>query len=73
MFDRLWRRVTHLFQREEFTADLQEEMRLHVELRARRLEERGIDPAEAASAAARTATQRSKRNTSVSLPSPRPS
>ena len=54
MFDRLWRRVTHLFQREEFTADLQEEMRLHVELRARRLEERGIDPAEAASAARRS-------------------
>src|SRR5262245_35369783 len=53
MFDRLWRRLVHRFRRDEFAGDLQEEMRLHVELRARRFEERGIDPAEASYAALR--------------------
>lgn len=48
----LWHRLRYLFQRDRETADLQEEMRLHLELRARRMEERGLG-AETARFAAR--------------------
>jgi hypothetical protein len=34
-FGQWLRRLTYLFRRDEFTSELQEEMRLHVELRAR--------------------------------------
>jgi hypothetical protein len=48
----LWNRVRYLFRRDGEAADLREEMRLHMELRARRMEERGI-PAPIARSAAR--------------------
>src|SRR5438046_10583114 len=50
---RLWRRLRIWFQRDRFEADLAEEMRLHVELRTRRLEREGVEPAEARAAARR--------------------
>jgi hypothetical protein len=37
----LTRRIKYLLHREEFAHDLDEEMRLHLELRASRLRERG--------------------------------
>ena len=43
----LCRRLAYLFRRDEFTQDLQEEMRLHVELRARKFEQQGIAGKEA--------------------------
>jgi putative ABC transport system permease protein len=42
-FERLWRRVRALVTRDRFDADLEEEMRLHVDMRARRLEAAGHD------------------------------
>ena len=39
--DRLWRRLRALVTRDRFDGELEEEMRLHVEMRARRLEEQG--------------------------------
>lgn len=41
------RRFLHLFHRDEFSSDLNEEMQLHVELRARKLHRQGIDSTEA--------------------------
>jgi predicted permease len=43
----LLRRVARLFGRERLDAQLQEEMRLHIELRARALVDEGMDPREA--------------------------
>jgi predicted permease len=43
----LFRRVVHLLQRDRLTAELEEEMRLHRDLRARRLEESGVPPDDA--------------------------
>ena len=51
--------LLHQFRRDEFTSDLQDEMRLHVELRARRLREQGVHPDEAAYAALRQFGNRS--------------
>jgi putative ABC transport system permease protein len=47
------RRVAAFFDRDEQAAALREEMRLHVELRARKLCQQGLGPAEAARAAQR--------------------
>jgi putative ABC transport system permease protein len=52
MFAAFLRRLRCLFRRDEFAGELAEEMRLHVELRARKLADRGI-PAEEARLAAR--------------------
>src|SRR5690242_10477379 len=41
------RRLRHIFERNDFARDLNEEMRLHVELRARKLRERGVEEKEA--------------------------
>jgi len=41
------RRFRHLFHRDKFTIDLNEEMRFHVELRARKLHQQGISSTEA--------------------------
>jgi predicted permease len=49
----LWLRILALFQREQFDADLKEEMRLHLELREREHLERGLSPREAHYAAQR--------------------
>lgn len=43
----LWRRLLFLCHRDQMTQDLEEEMRLHTELRANRLSEQGIDSQEA--------------------------
>ena len=48
----LWNRIRYLMRRDRESADLQEEMRQHMELRARRMEQRGL-PAESARNAAR--------------------
>src|SRR4051794_941298 len=48
----LARRITHLFGRGKFSSELDDEMRLHLELRARRLRENGMTE-EGARAAAR--------------------
>ena len=53
------RRLFHQFRRDEFTSDLQDEMRLHVELRASRLREQGVPPDEASYAALRQFGNRS--------------
>ena len=45
--DRLWRRLRALVTRDRFDGDLEDEMRLHVEMRARRLEEQGRTPDDA--------------------------
>jgi len=37
-----WRRVAYLFRRDRFAAELEEEMRLHIELRARQLRQQGV-------------------------------
>jgi len=42
------RRLAALFHRQRFAADLREEMRLHIELRARRLSEQGVPDADMA-------------------------
>src|ERR1051326_7556517 len=49
----LLRRVRYLFRQSENSADLDEEMRLHMELRARQLRERGVDTEQARFAARR--------------------
>jgi putative ABC transport system permease protein len=49
----LWNRLRHWLHRDQATADLEEEMRLHMELRARRMAERGLDPHDAHWAARR--------------------
>ena len=49
----LTRRIKYLLHREEFANDLDEEMRLHLELRASRLRERGMNAEEARFAARR--------------------
>jgi putative ABC transport system permease protein len=46
-FRELRHRLSHLFRRDEFAADLNEEMRLHIELRARKLQHRGLAEQEA--------------------------
>src|ERR1039457_2350642 len=46
-FRELRRRLLHLFERDEFARDLNEEMRLHIELRARKLHQRGLSEEEA--------------------------
>ena len=48
-----WRRLVYLFHRDRFAADLQEEMRLHIELRARKLRRLGVGEEEAPYAARR--------------------
>jgi macrolide transport system ATP-binding/permease protein len=53
------RRVQYLFRRDRFTADLDEEMRLHVELRARKLEAHGVSAYDAPYAAQRQFGNRS--------------
>jgi len=50
----LWRRLRMLFHRRQFQAELEEEMRLHLELRAQEHAENGLD----AEAARRTAYRR---------------
>jgi putative ABC transport system permease protein len=49
----LWNRIRYLLRRGRETADLGEEMRLHMELRARRMQERGMPPQTARFAARR--------------------
>jgi putative ABC transport system permease protein len=49
----LWKRVRYWSRRNREAADLQEEMRLHMELRARRMEERGLSEENARFAARR--------------------
>ena len=49
----LWRRFRVFLRRDEWTQELDEEMRLHVELRAKTYQDRGMDPADAALAAKR--------------------
>ncbi|MBZ5621636.1 MAG: ABC transporter permease [Acidobacteriia bacterium] len=46
-FQAYCRRLLYLFRRDEFTGDLNEEMRLHIELRARKLQHRGLSQEEA--------------------------
>jgi putative ABC transport system permease protein len=46
-FQSFRRRLLHLFHRDEFAGDLNEEMRLHIELRARKLHQRGLSEEEA--------------------------
>ena len=52
-FGELARRLTMLFRRRRFAADLEEEMRLHLELRAQEKIKAGLSPDEARSAAVR--------------------
>jgi predicted permease len=49
----LWNRIRYLLRRDREAVELQEEMRLHVEQRARRMEERGLGAEEARYAARR--------------------
>jgi predicted permease len=49
----LWRRILSLFCRRRMTEDLEEEMRLHIELRAQKLSEQGLDAQHAVYAAKR--------------------
>ena len=45
----IWRRLAYFFRRDRFACDLDDEMRLHVELRARKLHDVGVsDPTAAA-------------------------
>src|SRR5688572_24692551 len=53
LLNSLLRRLRHLFQRDAATADLEEEMRLHLELRAERLRAGGMDDRDATSEARR--------------------
>jgi predicted permease len=43
-FERLWRRLRALFIRDRFDRELEEEMRLHMDLRASRLQAAGVAP-----------------------------
>ena len=52
-FGELWRRLRFLLRQDRFTAELEEEMRLHTELRAERLQEQGASGSAARSAARR--------------------
>src|ERR1700739_628946 len=52
-FGELWRRVGMLLHRERFRADLDEEMRLHMDLRQKQQAEQGMDEVEARYAARR--------------------
>src|ERR1043165_8702279 len=52
-FGELWRRLGILVWRQQFERDLEEEMRLHIELRAQQQTEAGAAPDEAGSAAHR--------------------
>ena len=52
-FGQLWRQIKFLFHRGRAVEDLEEEMQLHAELRARRLREQGVPPEDAAAAANR--------------------
>src|SRR5215471_1653530 len=45
-FGEIWRRLRYLFRREEFERELEEEMRLHVELRAESFGEPGLRAAQ---------------------------
>lgn len=47
-FREIRRRVRHLFQRDQFASDLNDEMRLHIELRARKLQTLGVNNASSA-------------------------
>src|SRR5207302_519956 len=47
------RRLAYWFHRDTHASDLEEEMRLHIDLRAQKLEQRGLAPAEAGYAAQR--------------------
>jgi putative ABC transport system permease protein len=47
------RRVAYLFQRSRHAGDLEEEMRLHIDLRAQKLRQQGVEPTEAGYAAQR--------------------
>src|SRR5947199_6312661 len=49
----LWRRLRFLLHRDEMARELEDEMRLHTELRARHLRERGVSFEEAGYAARR--------------------
>ncbi|MBN9661831.1 MAG: ABC transporter permease [Acidobacteria bacterium] len=49
----VWRQLTHLFQRDRLEEELDEEMRLHLELRARKLRAQGVEAEEADYAARR--------------------
>jgi len=49
----IWRRLDRFLRRRRFEAELEEEMRLHRELRAERLRIEGVSPSEAASRARR--------------------
>lgn len=53
MLRELWRRVSFLIQRKRRLEELEEEMRLHAELRARALEPTGAAPSQAAAQAQR--------------------
>ena len=52
-FGELWRRLTALLRRKQIDADLEEEMRLHLELRAQQQAETGVGAEEARYAAQR--------------------
>jgi predicted permease len=43
-FERLWRRISGLVRKREMEAELDEELRFHVEMEAAQLRERGLDP-----------------------------
>jgi predicted permease len=47
IFESLWRRLHFLLRRSRYLAELDEETRLHLELRERQLQEQGLSPAEA--------------------------
>jgi putative ABC transport system permease protein len=53
-FRELRRRLAHLFRRDEFTRDLKEEIGLHLEMRARKLQDAGIPASDAGWAARRS-------------------
>src|SRR5438105_10986389 len=52
-FGELWRRLATLFRRRQLDTDLEEEMRLHIDLRAQQQTEAGVDHDEAGYAAQR--------------------
>lgn len=51
MLEKLWRRIVHLFSRDRFDRELQEEMQLHRELRAAKLQRTGFSQNDARSSA----------------------
>src|SRR5919109_1751022 len=52
-FDEIIRRIWYLVRRDRLAADLEEEMRLHIEMRAARMEQAGLSASEARYAARR--------------------